>query len=150
LARPGEAVPREELQQRLWPTDTFVDFDHGVNTAINRLREALGDSAENPRFIETVPRRGYRFIAPVEAPATAVAKTIAPVTESSLSAATLAETPTPSPTSGTRKKAIATAVVIAVVNCRPDPPANTRTHLWPAQSASHSVARRSAVEQSFE
>jgi TolB-like protein/DNA-binding winged helix-turn-helix (wHTH) protein len=66
LERPGELVTREDVQQRLWPTDTFVDFDHGVNTAINRLREALGDSAENPRFIETVPRRGYRFIAPVE------------------------------------------------------------------------------------
>jgi len=66
LERPGEVVTREELQQRLWPTDTFVDFDHGVNTAINRLREALGDSAENPRFIETVPRRGYRLVAPVE------------------------------------------------------------------------------------
>jgi len=66
LERPGEIVPREELKQKLWPTDTFVDFDHGVNTAINRLREALGDSAENPRFVETIPRRGYRFIAPVE------------------------------------------------------------------------------------
>jgi TolB-like protein/DNA-binding winged helix-turn-helix (wHTH) protein len=65
LERPGETVPREELRQRLWSTDTFVDFDAGVNTAINRLREALGDSAENPRFIETLPRRGYRFIAPV-------------------------------------------------------------------------------------
>jgi len=68
LQRPGEVIPREELRQRLWPTDTFVDFDHGVNTAINRLREALGDSAENPRFVETIPRRGYRFIAPVEPP----------------------------------------------------------------------------------
>jgi len=67
VERPGEAVPREELRQRLWSTDTFVDFDAGVNTAINRLREALNDSAENPRFIETLPRRGYRFIAPVEA-----------------------------------------------------------------------------------
>ncbi len=67
LERPGEAVSREELRQRLWSTDTFVDFDAGVNTAINRLREALGDSAENPRFIETVPRRGYRFIAPIKA-----------------------------------------------------------------------------------
>ena len=67
LNRPGEVVPREELRQRLWSTDTFVDFDAGLNTAINRLREALGDSAENPRFIETVPRRGYRFVAPVEA-----------------------------------------------------------------------------------
>ena len=66
LERPNEVVLREDLRQRLWPTDTFVDFDHGVNTAVNRLREALGDSAENPRFIETVPRRGYRFIAPVE------------------------------------------------------------------------------------
>ena len=67
LQRPGEVIPREDLRQRLWPTDTFVDFDHGLNTAINRLREALGDSAENPRFIETVPRRGYRFVAPLEA-----------------------------------------------------------------------------------
>ncbi|HEV7512270.1 MAG TPA: winged helix-turn-helix domain-containing protein [Candidatus Acidoferrum sp.] len=67
LERPGSVIPREEIRQRLWPTDTFVDFDHGVNTAINRLREALGDPADNPRFIETVPRRGYRFVAPVEA-----------------------------------------------------------------------------------
>jgi len=66
LERPGEIVPREEFKQKLWPTDTFVDFDHGVNTAINRLREALGDSAENPRFVETIPRRGYRFVAPIE------------------------------------------------------------------------------------
>jgi TolB-like protein/DNA-binding winged helix-turn-helix (wHTH) protein/Tfp pilus assembly protein PilF len=66
LERPGEIVPREDFKQKLWPTDTFVDFDHGVNTAINRLREALGDSAENPRFVETIPRRGYRFIGPVE------------------------------------------------------------------------------------
>src|SRR5262249_23795600 len=73
LERPGETVPREVAQQRLWPTDTFVDFDHGVNTAINRLREALGDSAENPRFIETLPKRGYRFIAPIEVPAAIVA-----------------------------------------------------------------------------
>jgi len=69
LEKPGEVVGREQLRERLWPTDTFVDFDHGVNTAINRLREALGDSADNPRFIETLPRRGYRFIAPVEASA---------------------------------------------------------------------------------
>ena len=66
LERSGEAVTREELQQRLWPTDTFVDFDHGVNTAINRLREALGDSADAPRFVETLPRRGYRFIGAVD------------------------------------------------------------------------------------
>jgi len=66
LERPGEVVTREELQRTLWPQDTFVDFDHGVNTAINKIRQALGDSAENPRFVETVARRGYRFIAPVE------------------------------------------------------------------------------------
>jgi TolB-like protein/DNA-binding winged helix-turn-helix (wHTH) protein/lipoprotein NlpI len=59
---PGELVLREELKKRLWPSDTFVDFDHGVNIAINKLRDALGDSAEKPRFIETLPRRGYRFI----------------------------------------------------------------------------------------
>ena len=70
LERPGELVERERLRERLWPTDTFVDFDHGVNSAINRLREALGDSAENPRFVETIPRRGYRFVAPVESPTT--------------------------------------------------------------------------------
>src|SRR3954468_5159172 len=66
VARPGELVTREELRQRLWQDDTFVDFDHGVNAAVKRLREALGDSAETPQFIETLPRRGYRLIAPVE------------------------------------------------------------------------------------
>src|SRR5213595_3408283 len=63
LQRPGEVVTREELQRRIWPSDTFVDFDHGINNAIKRLREALGDTAETPRFVETLPRRGYRFIA---------------------------------------------------------------------------------------
>jgi TolB-like protein/DNA-binding winged helix-turn-helix (wHTH) protein/Tfp pilus assembly protein PilF len=66
IERQGELVPREEIRQRLWPADTFVDFDHGLNAAVNRLREAIGDAADNPRFIETVPRRGYRFIAPVQ------------------------------------------------------------------------------------
>ena len=66
LEHPGELVTREELQKRLWPADTFVDFDRGLNAAINRVREALGDSAENPRFVETLPRRGYRFIGQVE------------------------------------------------------------------------------------
>ncbi|HEY6946254.1 MAG TPA: winged helix-turn-helix domain-containing protein, partial [Candidatus Acidoferrum sp.] len=65
LERPGEVVTREELRERLWPGDTFVDFDHSLSTAINKIREALSDSAENPRFVETRPRRGYRFIAPV-------------------------------------------------------------------------------------
>lgn len=62
LEQPGELVTREELRSRLWPADTFVDFDVGLNTAIKKLRDALGDSAENPRYIETIPRRGYRFI----------------------------------------------------------------------------------------
>src|SRR5258707_2918738 len=65
LQRPGEVVTREELRNQNWSADTFVDFDNSLNTAINKLREALGDSADNPRFIETLPRRGYRFIAPV-------------------------------------------------------------------------------------
>ncbi len=63
LERPGEMVTRGEMRQKLWPADTFVDFDHGLNSAVARLREALNDSAEKPRFIETVPRQGYRFIA---------------------------------------------------------------------------------------
>src|SRR4029077_11243654 len=65
LEHPGEVVSREELQQKIWPADTFVDFDHGLNNAIRRLREALGDTADTPRFIETLPKRGYRFIGPV-------------------------------------------------------------------------------------
>src|SRR5262249_53914892 len=69
LEKPGDAVTREEVRKRLWPEDTFVDFDHGLNNAINRLREALNDSADAPRFIETLPRRGYRFIAEVRSDA---------------------------------------------------------------------------------
>jgi cholera toxin transcriptional activator len=68
LERPGEVLTRDQLRQRLWPADTFVDFDHSLNTAINKLRDALGDSAANPRFIETLAKRGYRFIAPVAPP----------------------------------------------------------------------------------
>jgi DNA-binding winged helix-turn-helix (wHTH) protein len=66
LERPGEIVTREELRRKLWQAETFVDFDHSINTAVNKLREVLGDSAENPRFVETLSRRGYRFLAPVE------------------------------------------------------------------------------------
>ena len=66
LEKPRDLVTREELRERLWASDTFVDFDHGVNTAVNQLRNALGDEAANPRFIQTLPRKGYRFIAPVE------------------------------------------------------------------------------------
>jgi DNA-binding winged helix-turn-helix (wHTH) protein len=66
LEHPGDVVTREELHKRLWPADTFVDFDHGLNKAISKIREALGDSAESPCFVETVARRGYRFLAEVK------------------------------------------------------------------------------------
>jgi cholera toxin transcriptional activator len=66
LERPGELVSREEFRETIWGSDTFVDFEHGLNAAVNRLREALGDSADSPRFVETLPRRGYRFIAPLQ------------------------------------------------------------------------------------
>jgi DNA-binding winged helix-turn-helix (wHTH) protein/Tol biopolymer transport system component len=71
LERPGDLVTREEIQKRLWPADTFVDFDHSLNTAINKIRGVLGDAADSPRFVETLPRRGYRFIAAVEGVAAA-------------------------------------------------------------------------------
>jgi Tol biopolymer transport system component/DNA-binding winged helix-turn-helix (wHTH) protein len=84
LERPGALVTRDELRQQLWRSDTFVDFEHGLNAAVKRLRDVLGDSADTPRFVETVPRRGYRFVAPVEGnelaavPATAIAATDSP------------------------------------------------------------------------
>ena len=73
LERPGEVVTREEMQKRLWPADTFVDFDHSVNTAIKKLRQALGDDKNKPRFVETLPKRGYRFLVSVKKPATSSA-----------------------------------------------------------------------------
>jgi DNA-binding winged helix-turn-helix (wHTH) protein len=66
LERPGELLTREEISRQLWPDGTFVDYEHGMNSAVNRIREALGDTAGNPRFIETLARKGYRFVAPVE------------------------------------------------------------------------------------
>src|SRR5262245_25272743 len=65
LEHPGEVVTREELRSQLWPSDTFVDFEHGLNNTVKRLRDALGDTADTPRYIETLPKRGYRFIAPL-------------------------------------------------------------------------------------
>src|SRR6516162_3744147 len=67
LERPGELITREEIQQKLWPreSETFVDFEHGLNTAVRKLRQALGDEAETPQYIETLPRRGYRFVGEV-------------------------------------------------------------------------------------
>jgi DNA-binding winged helix-turn-helix (wHTH) protein len=77
LSRPGELVTRDEIRDVLWGTETFVDFEQGMNTAVRQIREALGDDAETPIFVETVPKRGYRFIAPVDAggPARAPAPT---------------------------------------------------------------------------
>ena len=65
LENAGHVVTRDDLRQKIWPADTFVDFDHSLNTAINKIRDVLGDSASSPRFVETLARRGYRFIAPV-------------------------------------------------------------------------------------
>jgi DNA-binding winged helix-turn-helix (wHTH) protein/tetratricopeptide (TPR) repeat protein len=96
LEHPGDLVTREELRRKLWPSDTFVDFDTGLNSAIKKLREALSDSAEDPRYIETLPRRGYRFIARVEngpLPLTAVEKHLAPVPEKHLAPVPMGPTP---------------------------------------------------------
>jgi DNA-binding winged helix-turn-helix (wHTH) protein len=68
LERPGQVVTREEIRQKLWSNDTFVEFDDALNTAVRKLRAALNDSADNPRFLETVPRKGYRFVAPISLP----------------------------------------------------------------------------------
>src|SRR5580704_2804989 len=76
IARAGEVVTREEIRQRLWPGNTFVEFDNGLNVAVKKLRVALSDDADSPRFVETVPRRGYRFIAPVAATSSVVAASI--------------------------------------------------------------------------
>ncbi len=75
LERPAEVVTREEMRQRLWGHDTFVDFDHGLNSAVNKIREALGDSASRPRFVETIAGKGYRFVAPVSQSLTTVPET---------------------------------------------------------------------------
>jgi DNA-binding winged helix-turn-helix (wHTH) protein len=81
LAKPGQLVTREEIQQRLWPADTFVDFDHSLNTAVKKLRQALSDEADAPRYIETLPKRGYRFIGKVEVPSEIAPKLVPPETE---------------------------------------------------------------------
>jgi TolB-like protein/DNA-binding winged helix-turn-helix (wHTH) protein/lipoprotein NlpI len=90
LEKPGKVVTREEVQKRLWPGDTFVDFDHGLNNAINRLRETLNDSADAPKFIETLPRRGYRFVVEVNGDASTVPE--AGALKDSIEAAEIADT----------------------------------------------------------
>jgi TolB-like protein/DNA-binding winged helix-turn-helix (wHTH) protein/Flp pilus assembly protein TadD len=113
----GAPVTREELRQRLWPDDTFVDFDSGLNRAINRLRAALGDDAENPRFVETLERRGYRFIAPVSAPDTAPAavSAMAPAASSDESSAAPERRPRRSPWLGIALPAAAVAALSIVI-----------------------------------
>ena len=110
LERPNEIVTREELRLRLWPSDTFVDFDHGLNTAINKLRDALRDSASNPRFIETLARRGYRFVAPVEIVETASASEASPAAEPS--AVTAPSTTLPSAHRGTVRTLLALSQIL--------------------------------------
>jgi cholera toxin transcriptional activator len=94
LEAPGTLLTREQISSQLWPDGTFVDYEHGVNSAINRIREALGDTAANPRFVETLARRGYRFIAPVERieEQTTPTETTAPTPEPSTSEPTLTTT----------------------------------------------------------
>ena len=114
LLRPGELVTREELKQKLWPSDSFGDFEHGLNAAVNRVREALGDSSDNPRFVETLPRRGYRFIAPVnedsQSAAAGLLDNVVPITPSE-PPQTAPEPPPPKP------RISMLAAVIAVLAC---------------------------------
>jgi TolB-like protein/DNA-binding winged helix-turn-helix (wHTH) protein/Tfp pilus assembly protein PilF len=108
LERPGEVVTREELQARLWPADTYVGFDEGLNTAIRKLRVAFGDSANNPRFVETVPRRGYRFVAPTNDVATSRSQ------HSESVAGKIAEIPRAQP-SGRKWLSVTAAVVLLAI-----------------------------------
>jgi DNA-binding winged helix-turn-helix (wHTH) protein/WD40 repeat protein len=121
LEHPGEIVTREELQRRLWPDGTFVDFEKGLNTAITKLRTALSDSAENPRFVETIPRRGYRFIAPVNRDSDGNGNGVGQVAESSSAAnsavadSVIASQPGSSPTSERRTRALTFSAVILLL-----------------------------------
>jgi DNA-binding winged helix-turn-helix (wHTH) protein/tetratricopeptide (TPR) repeat protein len=109
LQRPGEVVSREEIQQRLWPEGTFVDFDAGLSSAVRKLRAALGDTAEHPRFIETIPRHGYRFIAPVRT------STPPPLVEAAPPSAAPPSTPTPSRAAGIAWTMTAVLTLLLVV-----------------------------------
>jgi cholera toxin transcriptional activator len=104
LERPAEVVAREEMRQRLWGEDTYVDFDHGLNSAVNKIRDALNDSASRPRYIETVPGKGYRFIAPVSGTTPAPVIPVEPAPRSVLSTAD--ELPAPP------RKAVRTLLVL--------------------------------------
>lgn len=120
LEQPGQVVTREQLRARLWPEDTFVDFDHSLNTAVKKLRQALNDEADKPRFIETLPRRGYRFVGPTlegpQAPQPSCRRETGPIGDekpgefAAKSTSAAAVTPLP----GTRWK-IVTPVVILIL-----------------------------------
>ena len=114
LERPGEIVTREELQSRLWATDTFVDFDHSLNSAIKKLREALGDRSENPRFIETLHRRGYRFVAPVETQNSGDSRTTVLPSGTPSSGAIRADVKVAPRSYGKRAKVLVSAVIAAI------------------------------------
>src|SRR6476646_7990450 len=99
LERPHDVVTREELRQRLWPEDTFVDFDHGLNTAVAKLRETLGDSAASPKYVETIAKRGYRFLAEVEKLEAVTVPGAAPTVATIASVATTPSVSPPTPES---------------------------------------------------
>lgn len=120
LQRAGEVVTREELHQALWPADTYVDFDHGLNTAINKVRAALGDSGANPRYLETLPRRGYRFMATVKSdppglPAARSDGTAVPAIERAPEVATSAADDLPRPSRSVVRGLFALAQVMYLV-----------------------------------
>lgn len=115
LQRAGDVVTREELQQALWAADTYVDFDHGLNTAINKVRSALGDSGSSPRFVETLARRGYRFIAPVEVTEAAPGRTAEPAAPPSPSTGTAQADALPRPPRALVRSLFALAQVMYLV-----------------------------------
>jgi eukaryotic-like serine/threonine-protein kinase len=146
IERPGELVTGEEIQKQLWQSDTYVDFDHGLNNAVNRLREALGDSAEKPRFVETLPRRGYRFVATVKG------RPLKVDTGSASAAAreTTALLPPSIPVQGAgvrlRKLLLwsfaliaVTALLIALKLSKTPPPPATRSYVLPPEGATFSL-----------
>jgi len=161
LENPGELVTRDELRRKLWPGDTFVNFEHGLNAAVKRLRQALNDSADNPRFVETLPRRGYRFIAPMQTvalpgdepvvPAAAAVSEIPPAAEppdaesqdqTRLSEETLGVAPQRRPLTWKRFAAIALVAMLAIVTVwllrpgRQPPPAIRSLAVLPLENLS--------------
>lgn len=143
LERPGELVSRDDLRQRLWAADMFVDFDHGLNAAMNRLRDGLGDSAENPRFIQTIPRRGYRFIAPVERiAAAATPDTVAPPFAAATVEPAVVE-PAPVPRFHLRRILAGTVLVVLAG-------AGLWTWMGPGRTAETATARKMIVVLPFE